>query len=99
MHVAFLYQGQRFVWDAEKASINQSKHGVSFEKACEVFFDPLLRVEDAGNEDEQRDAVVGLAEDWSLLFVVHLILEGDAIRIISARPASAQERKRYEDGE
>jgi hypothetical protein len=53
------------------------------ETACEVFFDPLVRLEDAGDEDEARDAVVGLTEDWRLLFVVHLIREDDTIRIVS----------------
>jgi uncharacterized DUF497 family protein len=41
--------------------------------------------------------VIGLTEDWTVLFVVHLSLEDDAIRIISARPATAQERSSYED--
>jgi uncharacterized DUF497 family protein len=99
MDIYFLYRGQRFVWDAEKASSNANKHGVRFETACEVFFDPFLRVEDATVDEELRDAAVGLTEDWALLFVVHLMREGDTIRIISARPATAQERRAYEDGE
>jgi len=97
MDTEFLYQGQRFVWDANKAANNVSKHGVSFENACEVFFDPFVMIEDAGPESEDRQAVIGLAEDWQLLFVVHLIREEEVIRIISARLATAQERKRYED--
>ena len=59
MDIYFLYRGQRFVWDAEKASSNANKHGVRFETACEVFFDPFLRVEDATVDEELRDAV-----DW-----------------------------------
>jgi len=99
MDVHFLYRGQRFVWDSEKASGNTSKHGVSFEVACEVFFDPFIRVEDASAGDEQREAAIGLTENWTLLFVVHMLREGDTIRIISARPATAQERRNYEDCE
>ena len=64
-----------------------------------MFFDPFLAIEDATGGSEQRDAVIGLTEDWSLLFVVHMVRDGETIRIISARPATAQERKRYEDGE
>jgi uncharacterized protein len=97
MDIAFLYLGQRFVWDVGKAALNKSKHGVSFETACEAFFDPFLRIEDASVAGEQRNAVIGLALDWTLLFVVHSILDGDAIRIISARPATAHERRAYED--
>jgi uncharacterized DUF497 family protein len=99
MDINLLYQGQRFVWDAEKASSNIGKHGVSFEVACQVFFDPFIRIEDASAGGEQRDAAIGLTEDWSLLFVVHMLREGDTIRIISARLATAPERRAYEDSE
>jgi uncharacterized DUF497 family protein len=99
MDLYFLYHGQRFVWDAEKASGNVSKHGISFEAACQVFFDPFIRIEDASTGEEQREAAIGLTEDWTLLFVVHMLREGDTIRIISARPATAQERRFYEDSE
>ena len=99
MDIHFLFHGQRFVWDSEKASINLSKHGVSFEVACQIFFDPFLRLEDASTGKEERDAAIGLTEDWTLLFVVHILREGETIRIISARPATAQERRIYEDGE
>lgn len=87
------------MWDAEKASGNAGKHGVSFEVACEVFFDPFIRVEHASAGGEQREAAIGLTENWTLLFVVHMLREGDTIRIISARPATAQERRTYEDCE
>ncbi len=99
MDVFFLCQGQRFVWDSEKASSNASKHGIGFETACQVFFDPFVRIEDAAVTEEKREAAIGLAEDWSLLFVVHMLRESETIRIISARPATPQERKSYEDCE
>jgi uncharacterized DUF497 family protein len=99
MNICFLYHGQRFMWDSEKASSNVVKHGVSFEVACQVFFDPFIRIEDASAGGEQRDAAIGLTEDWTLLFVVHMLREGDTIRIISARLATAQERRAYEDSE
>jgi uncharacterized DUF497 family protein len=97
MDVLFLFQGQHFVWDSDKASINLAKHGISFETACQVFFDPLLCVEDASSKVEQRHAVIGLTEDWLLLFVVHIAFQDDVIRIISARVATPQERRAYED--
>ncbi len=97
MDVHFLYLGQRFVWDSEKAFVNARKHGVSFELACQVFFDPLIHMEDASSSGEVREAAIGLTEDWTLLFVVHLLREGSLIRIISARPATARERRDYEE--
>lgn len=99
MDVWFLYQGQHFVWNSEKASANLVKHSVSFEKACQVFFDPLVCLQDASDDGEQRDAAIGLTEDWTLLFVVHVVREEDAIRIVSARLATAQERRTYEDND
>jgi uncharacterized DUF497 family protein len=99
MDICFLYHGQRFVWDSEKASSNGAKHGVRFEIACQVFFDPFIHLEEATDDEEARDAAIGLTEDWTLLFVVHLLRDGETIRVISARAATAQERRAYEDSE
>ncbi|QHN04544.1 BrnT family toxin [Granulicella sp. WH15] len=93
------YRGQRFVWDTEKASGNLSKHGVSFDQACEVFFDSFLYTQDATDGDEQREAAIGATSDLKILFVVHLVRERETIRIISARPATGHERRQYEDND
>jgi hypothetical protein len=50
----YVYAGQRFRWDSEKALANLKKHGVHFEQACEVFFDPFLSLLDATADDEAR---------------------------------------------
>jgi uncharacterized DUF497 family protein len=99
MDICFLYHGQRFEWDSEKASSNAAKHGVRFETACQIFFDPFIHWEEATDNEEARDAAIGLSEDWALIFVVHLLRDGETIRIISARLATAQERRGYEDSE
>ena len=96
MDVTFELQGQVFEWDAGKASANLRKHRVSFEKACEVFFDPFVHLVDASDQGEPREAAIGLTEDWAPLFVVHVIRCEEIIRIISARPATALERRNYE---
>ena len=75
-----------------------------FETACQVFFDRFVHSEDACVDEEVRDAAIGLTEDWLLLLVVHIQVvhmecEGGTIRIISARPATAQERRTYENSE
>jgi hypothetical protein len=97
MDAHFVFAGQRFRWGLEKAHFNFVKHGVRFEQACEVFFDPFVHLLDATPEDEAREAALGLAEDWTLLFVVHVVRESGIIRIISARPATRAERRLYED--
>ena len=89
--------GLEFIWNVHKAAANVEKHGIRFEQACEVFFDPLARALDAGTPDEARDGVVGETEHGHLLFVVHIERDAEAIRIISARPANAAERSAYED--
>jgi uncharacterized DUF497 family protein len=97
MDVQFLYRGQMFCWDSDKAAANFKKHVIHFEQACEVFFDPFVNLLDATPEDEAREAALGLTEDWTLLFVVHVVRERGVIRIISARRATRAERRLYED--
>jgi uncharacterized protein len=97
MDVHFVFRGQKFCWNSEKADANLKKHGVRFEQACEVFFDPFVNLLDASPEDEAREAVLGLTEDWALLFVVHVVRERGVIRIISARRATRAQRRTYEN--
>jgi len=63
----------------------------------EAFFDPFVVVTDASIDDETRDAVIGMDTHWNLLFVVHILFEDDTIRLISARRATRNERRTYED--
>lgn len=93
----FVLQGIQFEWDDQKALANVRKHNVSFERACEAFFDPFLYVVDedeyAGNE--LREKIIGIARDWRILYVVY-VMRDDRIRVISARDATVVERVRYE---
>lgn len=54
MEVSWLLHDVQFIWNAEKAALNRQKHGMSFEPACEVFFDPFVRVVDAGGRSQGR---------------------------------------------
>ncbi|WP_306597889.1 BrnT family toxin [Geothrix sp. 21YS21S-2] len=73
MDVIFIRNGQAFEWDAGKALLNLKKHGVSFERASEVFFDPFIRRVDASDREQSRDAALGYSEEGALLFVVHRV--------------------------
>jgi uncharacterized DUF497 family protein len=89
----------KFEWDAKKAVANQRKHGVRFEEAATCFADPngcYLRNESPSYED--RLILIALSEKTRLLFVVHAEVGRSAIRIVSARKASAAQRKIYELG-
>jgi len=92
-----ILQGISFVWDQKKAASNERTHKVSFERACETFFDPFLQIVAASRDDEQRDGLIGMDCTDHLLFVVHIQWEEDRIRIISARKATAEERSLYEN--
>lgn len=95
MDSLFVYQGTTFTWDGEKARRNQEKHGVLFEAAATVFFDPFIRIIDTQSENESKDAAIGFDSLARLLFVVHLVQADDQIRIISARRATPTEEKFY----
>jgi uncharacterized protein len=98
MNVYFVLNSITFIWDDEKARINPLNHdGITFQQAAEAFFDPFIVVVDASRNEEARDAVIGLDTRWNLLYVVHIEHEENIIRIISARKATRQERKEYEN--
>jgi len=97
MDIRFTLNGVTFVWDEQKAQTNARKHpGVYFEQAAEVFFDPFFRMVDASRNDEARDAVIGYDAQGRLLFVVHIEIEGETIRLISARKATQEDRQTYD---
>lgn len=97
MPVRYTLQGIHFEWDARKASSNRCKHRVDFEVACQVFFDPFLKIASAGEQSgERREAIVGFTMKWQLLFVVFVERE-EVFRLISARRATRLERTLYED--
>ena len=93
MDVHFDLNGVSFVWDDEKARRNVRAHGgITFERAAEVFFDPFVQLVDASRNEEARDAAIGYDVQNQLLYVVHIVFEDAAIRLISARRATKQER-------
>jgi uncharacterized protein len=91
-----------FDWDISKAMANWHKHGVGFEVAATVFQDPLAlsRYDVEHSESEERWVTLGKVETGQLVVVVHTfedLTEEAWIRIISARYATAHERRQYED--
>ena len=88
-----------FEWDEAKNRSNIKKHGVAFDEARTVFYDPSARViDDPGHsEKEDRFIILGVSHTLRLLVVCHCYRAWDeAIRIISARKATATEKKFYE---
>lgn len=92
-------QGLQFTWDPDKAQANVRDHGVTFEEAETVFGDPLsFTFPDPDHSvGEQRSIDIGWSRQGRLLVVVYTERQG-SIRLISCRPATRQERRRYEEG-
>ncbi len=81
-------------WDVYKSRLNLKKHKISFLTACRVFGDPY-RIEyydEIHSTSEERYIALGRVEE--ILFVVYT-LRGEALRIISARLATKEERRVY----
>lgn len=97
MEVSYRLQDLVFEWDGTKASSNVEKHGVTFEEAAEVFLDPFRAEGDASVGGEERSFVIGFSMAQHVLLVV-FVERLVSTRIISARPATRAERKRYERG-
>ena len=88
----------KFDWDENKNKRNIRKHGVSFEEAIEVFYDPdaLCLDDDKHSDIEDRFIMLGMSFDKRILFVCHCFRENETvIRIISARKASRKEIIQY----
>ena len=85
-------------WDPLKAEANFRKHGVRFAEAEPVFVDDyaITITEIESSLHEQRFVSIGMGMKGRVLVVVYCY-RGRRIRIISARPADAHERKQYEE--
>jgi hypothetical protein len=87
-----------FEWDGQKASNNFKKHQVDFQEAMTVFAD-LLSVtffDPDHSHEEDRYITLGISIRRRVLIVSHTD-RGNRIRIMSARKATRQERKSYEE--
>jgi uncharacterized DUF497 family protein len=86
-----------WTWDQLKVAANVVKHGVTFELAITVFLHPNSLSEPDPHQDGDRWRTIGKAGN-ATLFVAPTLFEPDLEygRIISARRATAAERKRYE---
>jgi len=97
MNVSSTMDGQGFVWDSEKGL--QISESMAFDPMMPaksfLINPPVMRMR--ALEGEVRQACIGLTTEYRLLYVVHVIREGDVLRLISARLAEPAERRPYED--
>ena len=86
-----------FEWDPAKAKENLRSHGVSFERASQVFLDPFMIsiYDEEHSEEEDRWLTLGKDKSEVILVVCHTFREvgpeTSNIRLISARRAAKKE--------
>ena len=93
----------KFEWDERKNRLNIAKHKVSFEDAETVFQDifAVYLDDDEHSFGEERFIIIGISETLDRELYVCYCLRGECdeiIRIISARKATKQEIKLYQEG-
>jgi uncharacterized protein len=84
----------QFEYDPVKSQINQSKHGIDFEKA-KMLWNDSYRVEiQALSTNEPRFMIIGKidSKNWSAI----VTYRGSVVRIISVRRSRDNEVKIYE---
>ncbi len=88
-----------FEWDKGNSTKNAVKHKISIEEVEAVFRSGQalpLGIQLSPASIEQRLGLVGPTLNSKLLQVAFVLREG-RVRVISARPAHAKERRQYEE--
>jgi len=87
-----------FQWDAAKARANARTHGIEFADAVGAIEDSFAITLDDPHPAEERYLNLGV-DFQGRIIVVNWVLRGDDMRLISARPATAAERRLYTEGQ
>lgn len=91
----------KFEWDEKKNTLNHRKHKIWFEEAQTVWADghSIEFFDSVHVETEDRYLRMGHSSRNRLLLVVFCErLDSGIVRLISARKATASERRQYEKG-
>jgi len=85
----------RFEWDEANADHIWDEHRVSVGEAEEAFDDPGFQL-DSRNRTEGESRVRALGKAWGgrILYIV-FTMRGTRIRVVTARDASEDEKRRY----
>jgi uncharacterized protein len=83
-----------FEYDVEKSATNKLKHGIDFDKAKFLWFDPMKLEIPAKNVDEPRYLIIGMIDGkhWSAV----ITYRNQIVRLISVRRSRKEEVKLYE---
>lgn len=86
-----------FEWDPSKSALNETKHGIGFAEARELWEDPGLIILPSRFPDEPRHLAIGMirGKHHTAIFTER----EDGIRIISVRRSRDNEKNLYEDNQ
>lgn len=87
-----------FEWDDDKARVNATQHKVTFKEAATVWTDPfaLIALDPEHSTEEDREWIIGTLYLQRVLVIVYTVRD-EKRRIISARKATRNEPRRYEE--
>lgn len=88
----------RFEWDPRKASLNVPKHGVYFADALLVLEDDNALTTTEASADGEERWITLRSDALGRILVVVYTWRGSRVRLISARPATPNERRQYSGG-
>ena len=83
-------------WDEGKAETNLRKHGIKFADAVDVLGDEFAITLPDKHPTESRRITIGTSLAGRILVVVY-VWRGGEFRLISARPATPRERRKYHE--
>jgi uncharacterized protein len=86
-----------FEWNDDKAAANLRDHKISFQQARRV--DAFVLIEQDLSQDYGEDRFLAIGRIDSRVVTVVLTERGDRTRIISARKATADERRAYDQSQ
>jgi uncharacterized DUF497 family protein len=88
-------RGDEFEWDERKAAINLRRHKISFQTARRVFDDLFALIQQDFSEEYGEDRFLAIGMIEGRLITVVYTERGERIRIVSARKATGNERRKY----
>jgi uncharacterized protein len=84
-----------YEWDPTKQLFNEEKHGIGFEEASDVFADANRVETPSSHQDHGEARYVAIGMVGGVVITVVFTYRGHRRRIISARRASRNERRKY----
>lgn len=93
------YNNVMFEWVTNKEKLNIKKHGMDFRTAVRIFSDDnRIELYDRNHSiEEDRYLTIGMIDNKAFVATVCYTERTDKLRIISAREATKEERRMYND--